>query len=417
MTDWFRAISSAGFSIPTGTPTLNLVGTKFLATTDGDEGDDDGWYGRPSMVVREGITIMTYKEGPRHDFEGDAIIHQIMSGDYGTTWTAEDVDLNSDPIVGMPTRPLNAGTPSGNTRGPSHGILTLTHTGRILCQMWSTNYSATNTTTHNDGAHQCHSDDGGLNWSAVSRKTFLNPNSYVIQPNTTFFGEGRVVVEGIIYCVVRDYRAGAGTEALYVATSPDDGETWTLIGQISTHSVPGGHGVGEGSLEYVGDGRFITLLRPAGYIGGFEDYEDGYFAYSNDFCETWSTAIEITAAMGIASNQIVGRTIIKTRAHVKLQNNWWRDRVIIICGFTSDEHASTGTRRNTYWVGIIPADYDLENIEYFGPYFPDTAGYDGGYGDFFYNPILDQYVFCSYRAPTSLFDASVKQYNFTLTFE
>jgi hypothetical protein len=424
MISYFNALLGSGFSIPDGTPTLTLVGTKFIATTDGNAGDNDGWYGRPSPVTRwspgrnRWETIMSYKEGAAHHLERYGIIHFRISLDYGATWSDEDKTPEGDAIVGAPTRPNGAGNPSGNNRGPSHGILTLCPNGYILCHMWSSDYTGTDSTTNNDGGHQVRSTDGGYTWGAAARQTILN---YAGSPNRTFFGEGRTVVGDTIWMIIRDCRADGVTapdfyytEQMHLAKSEDNGTTWTWVSAITTFTEPGGSGSCEASLEYLGDGRFISLLRPGGVPG--PNYHDGWITWSDDMGETWSTPLEITAALGLPSNFILGRTIVKTRAHMKLQNNWWRDRVIIVCGFTSEGGVSTGTRRNIAWAGIIPADYNYANIVWSAPCYPDDAGYDGGYGDFIWDPINEQIVYCSYRGPSSYYDSSVKQYNMTLTF-
>lgn len=422
MRNWFdaRLRAASKFRVPDRTPTLSLIGTKFIATNDGDAGDLDGWYGRPSMVVRRNsagklITIMTYKEGQSHAHERYGIIHQRMSDDFGTTWSNEDKDLVGNPIIGMPTRPANAGSPYGNDKGPSHGILTLCPNGDILCHMWASDYSGTDNTANNDGGHQARSTDGGLTWGPASRQTILG--GYPGRANTTFFGEGRTVVDGTIWMIIRDVQAQLTPykEEQHLAKSEDNGITWYWVSKITTLTVPNGVGTSEASLEYLGEGRFLCLLRPGGIPGA--GYSEGYMTHSLDWGATWSTPIEITDAMNIPAGYLLGRTIIKTRAHLKLQSEWWKDRVIFVFGFTSLNGVSAGSRRNTGWVGVIPEDYDLNNITWGPIFYPDVAGYDGGYGDFFWNPILKQIVFCSYRAPTSLYDASVKQYNIEFAWE
>jgi hypothetical protein len=403
--NWFQQVlSHSGFPVPYGTPLINLENTRFIATNDGNPGDNDGWYGRCSVVVREdNVVVLTYREGARHDSEAYGIIHIRFSSDYGETWSQEDKYLDGSSIVGFPLRPTGAGNPSGNNRGPSHGLLILCPNGDLLCQMWNSDYGADNL-----GAHQSRSTDGGRSWSASQQVIFGN---YGGNQNRFFFGEGHTIVNGVIYSGARNYHLSSPqTEANYVVKSEDNGLTWNVVGQITTTSSPAPRGTQEVSLEYLGNGRFIALLREAAN-------QDGHFAYSTDYCQTWSAPVDITSALGIGPTSWLGRTQVKTRAHLKRQNSWWLDRVLIVCGFTGGtDNESTGSRRNAVWVGIIPKDYNLANISWNGPFYVDVAGYDGGYGDMFYNPELDQFVFCSYRAPTSLFDASAKQYNFSLTF-
>lgn len=403
--NWFHMLAAQStFVIPEGTPTLTLLATKVLAAYDGNDADFDGWFGRCSVVVRKDkVVVLTYREGSRHQTEEYGIVHIRFSDDYGATWSAQDTYLDAAPIVGFPMRPTGAGNPSGNARGPSHGLLTLCPNDDLVCQMWDSDYQADNM-----GSQQARSTDGGLTWDTPAHITV---DDYPGQVSTTFFGEGRTIVDDVIYAIIRDYRTGSPySEAQYVAKSSDNALSWQYVSQITDLNEPVQYGISECSLEYLGEGRFITLMRPAG------SFANGWLSHSSDYCATWSECTEVTGRLNMPSNHLLGRTQIKTRAHVQLRNNWWRDRVILVCGYTSVDGASTGTRRNTCWVGVIPEDYNLENIVYSEPMYPDLAGYDGGYGDFFYNPLLDQYVYCSYRAPTSYYDGSVKQYNFKLSW-
>lgn len=407
MIHWFKALKNKGFPVPSGTPTLTLTDSKVLEANDGNAGDNDGWFGRQSCIVRsDGVVVRTVREGSQHAWERYGVIHISFSDDYGATWSALDTYLDGTPISGFPTRPNGAGDPSGNDRGPSHGILTLCPNGRLLIQMWSSNYS-----NDNDGAHQLHSDDGGLTWSSVARKTIGSlPGG--INADRVFFGEGYTIKGTRIYAGIRYYAVSSPQqEANGVAYSDDNGDTWTWLSWVTTTTNPAPRGTQEMSIEYVGGDRFVALLREAAN-------QDGWYSYSTDNCATWSSVVDVTAAMGIGSTSWLGRTIMMTRAHLKRQSNWWNDRVLIVTGFqggTDDQ--STGARRNGAWVGIIPADYDLSNITWYGPYWLAASNYDGGYGCPFYNPITDEYVQLSYISPTSLYDASSWQFNFTLTFE
>lgn len=407
MINWFRAIESLGFTVPEGTPTLTLNDSKVLEANDGNDGDNDGWFGRQSCIVRaDGIVVRTVREGSQHANEEYGIVHISFSDDYGETWSALDTYLDGTPITGMPMRPAGAGNPSGNARGPSHGILTLCPDGSLLVQMWSSNYS-----NDNDGAHQSKSTDGGLTWSAPARKT-IGSLTGGVNDDRVFFGEGYTIKGTRIYSAIRYYAVSSPQqEANGVAYSDDNGDTWTFLSWVTTTTNPSPRGTQEMSIEYVGGDRFIALLREAAN-------QDGHYSYSLDNCATWSAPVDVTAAMGIGSTQWLGRTIMMTRAHLQKKNNWWNDRVLIVTGFMgSTDNQSTDTRRNGAWVGIIPIDYDLTNITWYGPYWLAAANYDGGYGCPFWNPLTEEFVQLSYISPTSLYTASSWQFNFSLTFE
>lgn len=407
MINWFKALEGLGFNIPSGTPTLTLIDSKVLEANDGNTGDNDGWFGRQSCIVRDdGVVVRTCREGARHDQETYGIVHISFSDDYGETWSSIDTYLDGSAITGFPMRPNGAGNPSGNQRGPSHGLLILCPDGSLLCQMWSSNYSS-----DNDGAHQSKSTDGGLTWSAPARIAIGSlPGG--IDDDRVFFGEDYTIKGTRIYAAIRYYAVSSPqTEQNGVAISDDNGDTWTFLSWVTSTTSPSPRGTQEMSIEYVGGSRFICLLREAAN-------QDGHYAYSEDDCATWSAPVDVTAAMGIGSTSWLGRTILKTRAHLQKKANWWNDRVLIVTGFQGGtDNQSTGARRNAAWVGVIPADYDLTNITWYGPYWLADSNYDGGYGCPFWNPDLQQFVQLSYISPTSLYDASTWQFNFELTFE
>lgn len=408
MINWFKALEYVSNNIPPGVPTLTLTDSKVLEATDGNSGDTDGWFGRQSCVVRkDGVVVRSVREGSAHNVETYGIVHISFSDDYGETWTALDTNLDGSAVSGAPMRPNGAGSPSGNQRGPSHGLLILCPNEDIICQMWSSNYSS-----DNDGPHQCRSTDGGRSWSAAARITIGSlPGG--VSSDRVFFGEGYTIDEnGVIYACIRNYAVSSPqTEQTGVATSSDNGVTWTFKSWTTTTSNPSPRGTQEQCIEYLGQGRFISLLREAAN-------QDGWFSYSTDWCTTWSTIVDVTAAMGIGSTSWLGRTIMMTRAHLMRKLNWWNDRLLIVTGFqggTDDQ--STGARRNGAWVGVIPEDYDLANIAWYGPYWLAAENYDGGYGCPFYNPITKEFVQLSYISPTGFTDASSWQFNFKLTFE
>lgn len=405
--NWFRAIQgSSAFSVPEGVPTLTPTSAKILNVTDGDATDNDGWFGRQSVVVKNGIAIRSVREGSAHHIETYGVVHFSFSNNYGLTWTALDTYIDGSPVVGAPMRPANAGAPSANARGPSHGILTLCPNGDILCQMWSSDYG-----NDNDGAHQSRSTDGGHTWSNPAR---INISGLPVgtNANRVFFGEGYTIKGNTIYAPIRYYAVSSPqTERNGVATSIDNGYSWNFLSWVTSTSDPSPRGTQEMSIEYVGGDRFISFLREAAN-------QDGHFSYSLDNCVTWSAPVDITNELGIGLTSWLGRQILMTRAHLKQQANWWDDRVLILTGFQGGtDNQSTGARRNAAWVGIIPVDYNLANISWYGPYWLADEGYDGGYGCPFYNPLTGEYVQLSYRSPTGFFDASATQCNFTLTFE
>jgi hypothetical protein len=131
-----------------------------------------------------------------------------------------------------------------------------------------------------------------------------------------------------------------------------------------------------------------------------------YYTKSTDMGLTWVALTEVQTLYEVWSRQRV-----KTRSHVKGTNNWWNDPLIICHGFVhvSGEAGLSHPRRLAVWIS-------LDNGDTFkGPYYLKEQGYDGGYGDFLYNPVTDEYVTLQYFAPTSLLDGEIRQINWKLT--
>ena len=49
-------------TIPTGTPSVNVTGTKVIQSG----ADGLGWYGRTAVEVHNGVIILVYREGITH---------------------------------------------------------------------------------------------------------------------------------------------------------------------------------------------------------------------------------------------------------------------------------------------------------------------------------------------------------------
>lgn len=391
-------ISRRGAIVPSGDPSVSLQNTKVIAAWDGSTTSNGGWYGRGSVIVRNGIVILTYREGALHFNNLYGRCHIRFSDDYGETWTDENKYLDGSSVSGFPLWPTTAAYGTSEA-GPVHALLTLCPNGDIIAHQWSSSYAG----GLDDGAWQARSTDGGKTWTN-EKKTFSGVPVSVSDTDKLYFGEDRTVVGNTIYAGVRNYEvASPQQEENFCAKSTDNGETWQIIGRLSTLTNPSPRGTQEMSLEYIGGTRMISVLREA-----YND--DGWITFSEDMGVTWSSPQLARSLFGLTSGQGIGRTIINTRAHVKGQSNWQNDPVLICCGFALMSTPGSSQRRNACWIS------KNKGVDWFGPFWLDDQGYDGGYGDFFYNPTKDEYVFISYRSPTSYYDASLKQYNFKINW-
>jgi hypothetical protein len=410
MMSFFQAYIPQTFKI-SGTPTFTLQATKFLETTDNDGGvDNDGWFGRQSVLVRKnGLVIRTFKEGKAHNNEAYGGIYVSVSQDYGQTWSAQGYYHDGTAITGLPMRAAGSGNAFGNTRGPSEGTLIACPNGDMLCVMWDSNYG-TGQPTNNNGAWLQRSTDEGRSWGTATKVSWVT-SGIMTDNNECFFTEGYVVVDGVIYTQVRKITSHSPyTEEMYFATSSNNGTTWTIISQMN-YAANAPASSGEGSLAWLGEGRLVSTHRGS-------RNSNGYYQYSNDMGLTWSAMTDITAAMGIGATSWLGRTTMYTRGKLMRKVNGETDRMLIIFGFTGGvDNESAGARRNFISYAIVPEDYNLANVTFYPVTYVDDAGHDGGYGDGFYDPLRDEYVFLSYRSPTSLYDGSTKQYNVKLTYE
>jgi hypothetical protein len=405
MISFMQAQLAQSFRIP-GTPTFTVVGSKVLEADDGNTADNDGHFQRQSCLVRKnGVVIRTFKEGKNHAVERYGGVYVSFSDNYGETWTPKGYNLDGTAVTGLPMRAANSGDAYGNARGPSEGTLIDCPNGDMLCVMWDSDYGTG--VNSNRGAWYQRSTDEGRSWGTATRVTW---GGSVVDNDEVFFTEGYVVIGGIIYTTVRKITDHSPyTEELYLATSSDNGVTWTVISQI-TFAANSPATSGEAALEHLGDGRFICLMRGS-------SNSNGYYSYSYNYGSTWSALVDITAAMGIGPTQWLGRVTWRTRGNLMRKMNGERDKLIIIFGFVgTTENVSVPGRTSFISTAIVPDDYNLANLDFQTITLCDIEGDDAGYGDGYYDPVNDEYVFLSYIGQNGLLEASTMQYNMTLSF-
>lgn len=409
MISYFQQKARAAYSIP-GTPVFTVVGSKVLEADDGNTADNDGHFQRQSCLVRKnGVVIRTLKVGKNHAVERYGGVYVSFSDDYGDTWTPYGTYLDGTTVTGLPMRAEGSGDAFGNARGPSEGTLIPCPNGDMLCVMWDSDYGTTSVS--NRGAWVQRSRDEGRSWGTAYRVTWQG--GVVVDNDEVFFTEGYQVVGNRIYTTVRKITNHSPyTEELYFAYSDDNGTAlgWTVISQI-TFAANSPATSGEAALEYHGNGMFTCLMRGS-------SNSNGYYSYSYDYGVTWSALVDITAAMGIGATQWLGRVTMRTRGNLMGRVDGYKDKLLIIFGFLgTTENVSVPGRTSFISSAIIPDDYNLANIDFQPITTVDIEGDDAGYGDGFYNPIRDEYVFLSYIGQNGLLEASTTQYNIKLTFE
>lgn len=321
-------------------------------------------------ALSDGTLVMVYKRGPGHSSDGSTEIHIRFSDDYGATWTAEDTDLDGNPVSGLPlTRPV-AWDAADDLSEP---WLYLAPNGNLLLHVWRYDWGDTAY-----GAYQSVSADGGKTWGALA-STGLTGHA---EPERIFSTDDHFVYDGTIYAGC-SFKEADGAEGLI--KSPDNGASWEFVATVSATVTA------EIGIEYLGDNTILALMRST-------SDKTTYRCFSTDMGATWGTRDELTNIMGAS-----GRHRIWTRAHLEGSSaEWWTDQYLVACGFVLTGVVGA-ERRSCLW---FSKDGGANWSE---PHYVDDAYNDAGYGDMFYNPNTGEYVFLCYRGTKN--EADLVQYN------
>ena len=380
--------------VPVGSPSVTIMSTKIVAP---DEPDIvDGWKGRPVMKeLPGGIWICIYAQSEAHHKLVYSRLHVIFSDDYGETWTAENTYLDGSPVQGAPLYPPTC-PPGVNTRGPGDGWIIVCPNGDLLCGMWDSDY-----VNLNYGSYQSRSTDGGRSWSTPEFITWGGVTNNLACYNTC----DDVVIGDTIYQGIREQKfinqsQNAGIRN-GIAKSTDNGQTWNIISYTTDWDLTPSNEIG---FEYVGGTNMVANSRGTTSTANGGPYKETFLSFSNDMGETWSAPIKP------ANLQVNGRCRMKTRSHVKNKDRWWEDPVVFLHGFKQQNVPISSQRQAGIWVSKDRG----QTWSTFLPLYQTT--YDGGYGDFLYNPIKDEYVTMQYMAYVSLYDGEVRQINWKLNW-
>jgi hypothetical protein len=312
-------------------------------------------------------------------------LHIRFSDDYGVTWTAEDIDLDGNPVVGFPAYPTGAGP--GDAPGPVEPWLIVAPNGDLLLHSWKIEFSV-----NNAGTWQSRSVDNGKTWGAWAQIDFLG----TADDNNIFATDQDFVFGGVIYIGGRTMQdVTMDPEKVCLFTSADNGVSWTKVTDITTYAL----NTPEIGIEYIGDNTILAIIRDW-------NSRDTYQCLSTDLGATWGTVQTITGKFSYTGKP-AGRIRVYTRNHIKGLANWWTDTVLIAVGFEFSIPGIMENRRNAIWISRNQG-YSWE-----GPYFLDDQIDDAGYADILYNPNTDQYVIISYQG-TQL-AADLIQYNVSIT--
>lgn len=306
------------------------------------------------------VVVMTYAENTENNGE-NWHMHIKFSTDYGANWTAEDKFTDGASVTGFPTV-------------AGQGVVIAAPNGNLIFLYWGGGEGT--------GTMQSISTDGGKIWGAPGQITISGIDATA--NGNTFASDQAMVIGSVIY--VSAIHAYDGSYCVLIK-STNNGITWSYVGRISDVDS------GEAGITCIGVNSFVAIVRGA--------QNQAYYTQSTNAGVTWS-ACELINNFGTG-----GRWHVWTRSQLKGDVNWWLDPVLVMCGFL-DTSGDGSARQNSVWVS------ENRGNTWSSAFALDTpaGGNDGGYGDAFYNPNTDEYVFVNYKGLPSV--ADVKQYNVTI---
>ena len=319
---------------------------------------------------------MAYREGDAHSGDQSLeVLHIKFSDDYGATWTAEDTDLDGDPVSGFPKRQPEAGN-----EGPAEPWLYHAPNGNLILHHWRHEWRG-----DAYGTYQSVSSDGGLTWSASAAVTLVGYTG----SNVIYSTDDHFVYDGVIYAAAREFRASDDEYRMIFVKSTDNGTTWDFVSNMTASFISP-----EAGIEYLGNNRIIAILRE-------RSNSKTYKVTSDDMGATWSAVSDITVSIPAS-----GRHRIMTRTHLEGGADWWEDNQLIMCGFV---FVSAAIRRTCLW-------YSLDGgAEWSRPRWLDDSTQDAGYAHFFWDPTAEKVIVVSYFGTNA--EADLKQYDVTVDWK
>jgi hypothetical protein len=342
-------------------------------------GGAQDWHGRATIKrLGDDNLVLVYRTGTSH-MSATSALQIRFSDDNGATWTGAGTTLSAGTVSGFPMVPSTGNINAGD------GWLYVAPSGRLILHLWRVD-GAGDWPEDPKGTEQSVSTDNGATWSTPVAVDFTG----ISDEEHTFSTDDDFVYGGVIYAATRTYDADTPTDS-YVSfiKSTDDGATWTWVSDITT----AGSDTQEVGLEYTGNNRIVAMVRSL-------NNDETLQADSDDFGLTW-TLTDVSSTV-----QVSGRHRIYTRAHLKGEDNWWNDPVLVMVGFELMTPGSSQGRRNAVWVSRD------RGATWSGPHYLDIEVEDAGYGDIFYDADNDQWVVVTYQG--TLLAASLMQYRLTI---
>jgi len=360
--------------------------TKVLAAKPGR------YYGRCAIQeLPDGSWFLVYHESGHHwAYEPKrpkpvlgGVLHARFSRDGGATWSKEDHCLDGTPVAGFPAFPPGA-EPDNNAFEPGEPWAYLAPNGDLVVHSLKDNFN----TKRWDGTWQMRSSDGGKTWSALTKIDFDG----IENDGDIWAIDDHFIVDGVIYMGAREIRNRLKEKRNLLVRSADNGHTWRFVSYVTDRMDT----TTEQGIEYLGGKTILCVLNSV-------DKRHTYQTLSRDMGKTWEPLRDIAAQTGIWD-----RPRIFTAAHLRGEEDWWKDRVIL---GASDRRTTPGKsmpRQNCLW-GSPDAGETWQMM----PLDEETG--DSGYGDMVYDKARDRYVAVLYHGTVD--EAVLKQYSFRLEKE
>ena len=356
---------------------LKITGleTRVLAKADGR------WFGRATVEQTvDGTIVLCYREAAKHT-GSDGVIHVRFSKDGGHTWSAPDHTVDNSPIAGFPV--------SFEEDDAFEPYLYLAPNGRLILHVWRT--------TGRDhrlgkGTWQRDSSDNGRTWSKLRQVDFVG----IEHDDRCYATDDHTIVDGAIYTSLREFIGGEQGWQCKFIQSPDNGESWRVV---SEHINVPEHNSVEKGFEYVGEDRIVCI--------GSEGPGRRHVlqTHSDDLGQTWKRWTDALPETGVWD-----RPRIWTLAHLKGQDQWWKDRTLIGVGNTTPAAGRKFPRANAVYISTDRgATWKMLGGKPIDKFYPD-----GGYGDLVYDQATDTFVYVSYRATGIHGSGEIVQYRFRL---
>jgi len=335
-------------------------------------------------TLSDGNTILVYEESTSHPENLDDVVHIRFSDDGGATWTAEDTDLNGNPVAGFPAYP-DAG--AEDPEGPGDTYIFQAPNGDVYLHTWKANYTAP-ISMH--GTWRIKSTDGGITWGAWEQIHFTGQS--LVEDDYSGMTEQHFILGDTIYMVGRVYGTIYSTVKMCLYKSEDNGATWAWVSDMSVYT----DGTHEAAAEYIGDNKIIVYHRDVSNAISRRQQSD-------DLGATWGPLYRVESSINV-----IGRNRMFTDAHLKGEANWWTDTHLIMCGFVLTSPGTSHPRRNAIWLSANAG------ATWTKPIYLDDAAEDGGYGDLTYDGATDTYRVVTYKG--SMAEANLMQYSFKVNW-